>query len=217
MELLPALEHPVTQSQALFRALLKSMSEPGEMGHISAVLNKTEASDSALFSTSWTIAQSLFDHDTTVFLSASLNTKTIKTSVQFQTDAKVTADPSLAAFAILTSEEITHDSEFNLGTLEAPHDSCTLIIQVPAIYQASELKAELPSLVLSGPGIETQRTLQIAGMTPYLLNLLQRNQALYPCGIDFIFCTPDEFLAIPRSTRVQSVTPPKENDHVRGR
>jgi len=200
LSLLPAFGNPVHDAQVVFRAVLKAMSEPGIQGNLSSTSVSLDTSDSALHPTTWAIAQALFDHDTTIYLSPEVNSEALVRSLQFQTDAKVTPVTEQADFAIVTMDELVDLDQFHLGSLEAPHESCTVIVQVEAFDSPSPVE-------ISGPGIPDSRMLEIAHLSQKQLELIQANHRLYPCGLDFVFCSPGHFLALPRTTRLHTRTP----------
>lgn len=198
ISLLPAFSDPVSDSQYVFRSLLKSMAEPGMTGDIPES-SRQKLNDSKLYSSSWSIARALFDYDTLVYISPELGSESVIRSIQFQTDARITNDLSKADFALVTLSELTRDNPFKKGTIERPHESCTLIIQV------DEIDLEGAQIEISGPGIEHARQLSIAGLETEQMDAITLNQALYPCGLDFIFCTRQTFIALPRTTAISGI------------
>lgn len=230
LELLTAFESNVTASQWVYRQLLKAMSEPATilpLSQSSAIVSaaaKTEpvvetepavetvkkvprlyADDwqhEQLYSTTWSVAQSLLDSDCRIVTSTTLSQKSILQSIRFYTDATVAKTAQQAQFAFINLEEWTDNNLYSTGSLIAPHESCTLVIQVPNI--SNEPLSSSPSLLLSGPGIKTQKSLSIADLTPLHIEFLIENNQLYPCGIDIIFCSPTHVAALPRSTVIDS-------------
>ncbi|MFT6903545.1 MAG: alpha-D-ribose 1-methylphosphonate 5-triphosphate synthase subunit PhnH [Oleiphilaceae bacterium] len=209
LKLLPAFENTVDESQQVFRSVLKAMSEPGtiktihsrplsegQTGKDRVETDTIETSTVQIFPSLWAIAQALFDSDASVFIGKSLESRTLAQSLGFYTDARVTALRESADFALMTLTDWIENNDFSVGTWEQPQQSCTLIIQVPELGTAQQL-------LLSGPGILEKRWISIAGLTPGQQSLLQTNHDLYPCGLDFIFCSPEQILCIPRSTQIQ--------------
>ncbi|MFU8825518.1 phosphonate C-P lyase system protein PhnH, partial [Yoonia sp.] len=68
--------------------------------------------------------------------------------------------------------------------------STTLIVEMAALTQTGAR--------LTGPGIETTAALSLPESTTF-----QRNAALYPLGLDFLFTSGDHLAALPRTTRVE--------------
>jgi hypothetical protein len=44
----------------------------------------------------------------------------------------------------------------------------------------------------------------LEGLDANKIDLLQNNHKLYPCGVDFIFCSATSITAITRSTKIKS-------------
>ncbi|MFT5421775.1 MAG: alpha-D-ribose 1-methylphosphonate 5-triphosphate synthase subunit PhnH [Candidatus Endobugula sp.] len=180
-----------------------------------------------LYRTTWSVAQALLDSDCKVHLSSVLDQKSVTQSLRFYTDAQVTKQPSLAQFALMNLEEFANTTDFadkfSIGTLIAPHESCTLLIQVAHISNGASTENSTENrtenrtedsnennnasnesqLLLSGPGIKTQKNLAIEGLTQQQMAFLIDNNQQYPCGVDIIFCSPQHIAALPRSTEVQ--------------
>lgn len=206
LHLLTAFSDPVVGSQWVYRQLLKAMSEPGTIlslmdGNQTPTLYATDFTNDYLYPTTWSVAQALLDSDCCVHVSPRMSQQDFLQSLHFYTDAKVIEDAKKANFAFMTLEELVGNNEmassFSSGSLIAPHESCTLIIQVSDIRNAVQL-------ALQGPGIKTQKQLAITGVESQMIRFLQANNQLYPCGVDFIFCSPTHIVALPRSTVVSS-------------
>ena len=196
--LLNAFEQPVDESQQVFRDLLKAMSEPGYI----ASVHEMSLNDCSLFSSTWRIALTLLDHDTLVYLSPNLSADNVAKSIAFQTGARLTEHASEADFALITVDEMGLIESFRKGSIERPHESCTVLIQVPT------LDSEHP-FELSGPGIQNTKQMAFPKLSELDLQHLADNYQLYPCGLDFVFCTPSQFFALPRTTRLCKTSPSK--------
>ncbi len=192
---------PVNQSQQCYRKLLKAMSEPGtcfDMGDTTLFNENQEP----VFSSSWAVLQTLVDNDCYIFLSSMMMTKMLSQSLTFYTDCRIADKPEQADFVLIDISEVADFSEFKMGSLEEPHLSATVIIQVPSIAEI-----ELPlanTLTLTGPGIKNCRHLQVQGLHSRHVSLLQNNHQSYPCGLDFILCSPQSFCALPRTTIIEN-------------
>lgn len=199
LQLHPAFTDPVGQSQTIFRALLKSMSEPGVISPVPTEMLQEHPSSAAIYASTWSIARALFDFDSHVYVSPELTSETLVRSLQFQTEAKIAQCARDAQFVMLNLTELSELETFNLGTMEAPHISSTVLVQVEGFDQGDHFS-------ISGPGIQGLRTIQINGLNAQHRSLIARNHALYPCGVDFIFCSPQAMLALPRSTRATELS-----------
>ncbi len=193
--LFPIFDNEVGESQFFFRQVLKVMSEPG------SVISLGEHANLAVdekYRCIWPIAQSIMDSDCTAFISPSLNTLSFNRSLSFHTGVKIIKEEHSADFVILSLDELLDLDKFNLGNLESPHSSSTLIVLVDGI------SADKQQMVLSGPGIKTEKSLSINNLTANHIRLIQDNHNLYPCGLDFIFCSDTKVSAIPRTTVVKT-------------
>ena len=208
LHLLPAFKNNVGDSQWVYRKLLKAMSEPGTILRLfennnTSSLYIDEFTSPYLYSTTWSIAQSLLDGDCTTHLSKSLAQVGFMQSLRFYTDAHISQTTPPAQFAFMNINEFSTDDSFDrlfsTGTLIAPHESCTLIIQVPHI----SIK---PQLYVTGPGIKTQKQFSIEGISQQAIEFIQANNQLYPCGVDMVFCSATHIVALPRTTALSSST-----------
>lgn len=192
LQLLKAFDNKAITSQEVFRKLLKALSEPGTIQDMPG-----EDTQETIYQSTWSVAQSLLDSSCKVAVLPSLQDKTFTDSLKFHTDAVLTENAEDAQFVFLSMEELLDLERFNQGDLISPNQSCTLIVQTQAINHEAMLQ-------LSGPGIKTQQSLSLAGMGKQQVQALQNNHRLYPCGLDFIFCSPQSLAALPRSTSVTS-------------
>ena len=85
------------------------------------------------------------------------------------------------------------------GTLPYPESSATVIVAVEELGGETGLV-----LTLSGPGVDGERRLAVAGMGTALLEALVTINAEFPLGIDLVLTDPTGRIAcIPRSSRVR--------------
>jgi alpha-D-ribose 1-methylphosphonate 5-triphosphate synthase subunit PhnH len=182
----------VQSGQATFRSVMDAMARPG---HAPAIVVDFE-SPPDLNAAAAALALTLFDHDTPVWRDDALNSDAIARWLRFHTGAPLTGDASQAAFALIGNPAKLVDLEsFSLGTHDYPDRSTTLILQVES------LTAGVP-LSLAGPGIKDVATLAPSPLPEDFVAVLEANRALFPRGVDFIFCTGDGIAALPRTTRV---------------
>lgn len=212
LELLEPFANPVDDSQSIYRQVLKAMSEPGlavtlveaepmishSLTSSDGVAVESVAESTVVYPTVWAIAQTLLDHDCRVYVSPALAIPAFMQSLRFYTDCQLVDDAQRADFAFITLSELTDLNLFNPGTAEAPHQSTTLVVQTTTI-DSSLIEADAQWL-LSGPGIPQTRPFAIEQLMPAQALLLQQNHQLYPCGLDFIFCSPHSIYGLPRST-----------------
>ncbi|MBB3330814.1 alpha-D-ribose 1-methylphosphonate 5-triphosphate synthase subunit PhnH [Halomonas campaniensis] len=82
-----------------------------------------------------------------------------------------------------------------LGSLENPEQGATLIIQVPALEEGIELH-------LTGPGIQAEQTLRVAGVDPAWWRLRDEWNVHFPLGVDLILASERAVAVLPRTTRL---------------
>ena len=86
-----------------------------------------------------------------------------------------------------------------LGTLEEPEQGATLIVQV----QGFDANASALKLTLSGPGIQKENTLHVAGLDEAWLQRRAFWNAAFPTGVDLVVVSADQLVALPRTTQIQ--------------
>ena len=202
LDLLPVFIDESTDSQVVFRNILKVMSEPGTIIDFSknSELYDTHSSikiQKNKLSCLWSVAQTLLDSDCSVFVCDSVDDKSFTQSLSFFTGVSFSRDIRSADFIFMSMHELKDLNDFNLGGIEKPHLSSTVLIYVDSITAADQI-------ILSGPGIKDSRSLALAGLDAEKIDLLKNNHKLYPCGIDFIFCSETSMTAISRSTKIKS-------------
>jgi alpha-D-ribose 1-methylphosphonate 5-triphosphate synthase subunit PhnH len=89
-------------------------------------------------------------------------------------------------------------NKVNHGTLEDPHSSATLIINVKSFTNGLKMK-------LSGPGINGNKECYVAGLSLRWLVERELKNKEYPLGVDLILVAESgEVMAIPRTTLIES-------------
>jgi len=190
---LPGFDDRVMCSQRIFRMLLDATSNPGKVidSHIPL------SAPAPLLATSAAICLTLLDRETPLWLDAKADQPQVREYLRFHCGCKLAARAKEAQFALIADAQgIPPLEQFELGTEEEPERSATLIIQVEALSSEGELK-------LTGPGIEATRRLHIASFPPSLLQQMILNQDLFPRGLDFVFASPNQVAAIPRSSKIE--------------
>ncbi len=182
--------------QQSFRTILDAQSHPGRVCHL-------ESSDPehAELSAMYAIIQTLCDNDTSLNLHESLKLDSYKQWMTYQVRAKQTESIS-ADFLALPCNILNSLSlqDFNHGTLECPHLSSTLIIEVDALNTTNQNSIELN---LSGPGIENHTKVAIDGISNDIWLERIQSRKDFPLGVDLLITYKDKFVAIPRSTILQ--------------
>ncbi len=184
----PAFDNPVDSAQQGFRIALKAISEPGLTHELGLV-----AELDSLAPATYALALTLFDSDTTVWLSPSLDTPAVRANLAFHCACPITGQAQEADFALMLASEVDAITLLNNGTDRDPELSCTALVQLDS------LEGGQPT-TWQGPGIETQRTVVLPVETAFW----QNRQAVtkFPCGIDMYFIAGERIMALPRSTQV---------------
>ncbi len=189
----PGFPEPVKNAQNIFRYLLDAMSCPGEILSFDT-FTETVGNCNA---TTIASALTLLDYETPFWLSDSLNTQEVSEYLIFHTGAGKTNDTEKAAFLLVGNiQELPSLNDVSLGTPEYPDRSATILLAVPSFESGTEVK-------LSGPGIKDETTFSAEGLNEDFWKMAQANNALYPQGVDFFFCTEDAIAALPRSTTIK--------------
>ncbi|MBL0372916.1 phosphonate C-P lyase system protein PhnH [Rhizobium sp. KVB221] len=187
-------DSPVFQSQAVFKALMDGMAQPGSL----QVLDVNVAPPAAMGVAAGAIALALCDHDTPVYLSMPLVEAALPAWLAFQTGALVTDDRTEAHLAFLdVTSCLPPLSTFSAGTQEYPDRSATIVLELPALSGGEH------GYVLEGPGIETEATIAPVGLPDSFEDLWRANGALYPRGVDLILSAGKNMLCLPRTTRIR--------------
>ena len=183
---------PVTSAQSTFRAVLDAMARPG----VAPQLAVDAGTPPGLAPATAALALTLFDHDTPIWRDAALNSDAIAHWLRFHTGAPLTGDPMRAAFALIGDPaNMPALASFSAGTADYPDRSTTLILQVDSLFEGVPL-------TLRGPGIKTTATLAPTPLPQDFITALQANRALFPRGVDFMFCAADSIAALPRTTHL---------------
>jgi alpha-D-ribose 1-methylphosphonate 5-triphosphate synthase subunit PhnH len=183
----------VLSAQSTFRVVMDAMARPGTVQRVAASVG----APAGVMRGTAAIALTLFDHDTPVWLDASMSkTSEIARWLKFHSSAPVVSDSSISHFALIGDASALPDlAHFSFGSNEYPDRSTTLILQVESLNQG-------PAYELCGPGIDGSAILQ-AGIKPAdLFERLAINATLFPRGIDVVLVHDDAIAAIPRTTRL---------------
>ena len=142
------------------------------------------------------MALTLFDHDTPIWLDATLaDAREVGKWLKFHTGAPIVDEPSVASFALIGDGAALPPLEhFAFGSTDYPDRSTTLIVQVESLNEG-------PGVTLRGPGIDGEVALRASLEPRDLFARLAVNEALFPRGIDVMLVAGDALVAIPRTTR----------------
>lgn len=190
---LPGFDDLVFDAQAVFRTVLETLSRPGRIKSLPIDIGVPPG----LMPATASICLCLADRDTPLWLDESLRVPEVESFLRFHTGCTITDDPQAAAFAIVSDlPDGAMIATFNSGSPEYPDRSTTLIVQT------ADLRGEHGAR-LTGPGIESEHHLHIAGATTSLWDAIALNNAQFPLGVDLLFVADNRLAGIPRSICVE--------------
>lgn len=173
---------PPQDAAVAFRAVMNAMAQPGTIYQVAGAVPPAPVSIAA-----GVTLLTLCDPETPLFLGAGHDSPALRDWITFHCAAPlVGADQAQFALGVWGDLPLV---DFALGTAEYPDRSATLIVEVPELVNQGT--------TLRGPGIKDQAQLSLPDMAAF-----QRNNALFPLGLDFIFTCGDRLAALPRSTRI---------------
>ena len=188
----------VHDSQFCFRRLLKAMSEPGTLVELDRC-----AGFGAMMPATSQVLLAMADNSTPLWLSQSfLQDNAATQNIHFHTGASTNAAPEQAAFAVVAAADMPtikfDELAFNLGNEEYPDRSTTLVIEATSLSSGQGFK-------LTGPGIKEECYIQLGDLSSDLNNILRAQGKMFPLGLDLIFVSGEQVVAIPRSTSVEAM------------
>jgi alpha-D-ribose 1-methylphosphonate 5-triphosphate synthase subunit PhnH len=174
-----------------FRIILDCMAKPGHVATLGGILDAPEP----LYSTTATIAQTLFDFQSPVWLGSQFANRAIEQHLKFYSGVPLVRDPKTSAFAVASAMGgMPRLSEFAQGNHEYPDRSTTVIIQV-AEFSTGDV-------VLSGPGLKQPVSFGAKPLDANFWQEMMANHQQYPLGVDVIFVSPSAIACCPRSTKI---------------
>ena len=206
-DLAPGFADPVHDAQAVFRAVLRAMSRPGEVQDLSLAFGPGFAPPVPLAPASAAACLALLDLDTRLWLDGGgRDVAAALAYLSFHTGAPRTETTAEADFAVVTDGAMTPRLNcFSVGTDELPERSTTLIVQVAALESGDADGAGEGGWRLTGPGIDGRAYLSVDGLRKGLAGELALNSELFPRGVDLILCAGPRLVALPRTTRIEEV------------
>ena len=178
---------PVADSQAVFRAVLDAMAQPGSIH----VVNAPAEPPSPWCRATAAVLLTLADADTPLWLDPVADAA--RDWTVFHCGAPM-AEPDAAAIAVALGPVAL--DQFPAGADEQPELGATVVLQVAALGRGR-------ALALSGPGLLHGGTLLVDGLPDGFVADWARNAALFPRGVDVVLCASDQLAALPRSVAVR--------------
>ena len=206
-ELWSPFQDPVLNAQSAFRLIMRALAEPGTLQDFSGIYPGAEGQSTLAASSeipaAFTLALTLLDQDTAVWISPELQSSFLPANLRFYCGCALVEEPAQADFAFLRLAEWRSLEPFNPGSELHPHQSTTLILEVAGLGQG-DIPGNAPALSLSGPGIPDTRRISIDRLTAQQLSLLQENHRRFPQGFELLLTCGSRMAAISRSTRIES-------------
>jgi alpha-D-ribose 1-methylphosphonate 5-triphosphate synthase subunit PhnH len=193
----------VFDSQAVFRALLDSMSRPGRI--FQAPLVPYPASPRGFCPPVLSVLKTLCDHR----VSFSVGRCDTRSEWIRYLEVNLTAQfKALENAHYVLLDGASCDPGFsilNRGSLEFPESSATALLTVMRLsVEGDNSEGPACDLVLEGPGVDGRSTLSVAGLDPAYASEREKMNRLYPLGVDLFLVDPDGRVAgIPRTTTVE--------------
>lgn len=187
---------PVIEAQAHFHALMNALARPGSVQPFPAALDAPAPLTRELAAVALTLA----DHEATLWLDEPLaSSKAVVDYLRFHTGARLVANPSDAAFALVADVAAMPTlASFAQGTDEYPDRSTTIVVAVETLAAGGDLE-------LTGPGIEDRTRFDLSPRPAGLAVQLAANRAKFPRGVDLVFVGARQVAALPRTTLVSEV------------
>ncbi|MBV7296934.1 phosphonate C-P lyase system protein PhnH [Enterovibrio paralichthyis] len=184
-------DDPVHDAQQVFRELMDAMSQPGKRIAVKHASRFGKASYAAT-----QVLLTLADNATPLWLSGYFrDDEALVENIRFHCAAPVIAEKSEATFALAQGVELEGVKAFAMGCESYPDKSTTLILEVESLDEGVTFS-------LTGPGIPTTAQLAVKGLNESLLASLQTERSAFPHGIDILFTSGHEVVALPRSTNL---------------
>ncbi len=195
--LAPGFAEPVRQSQAVFRVLLEALARPGRLQSLTGALQPGLGQPADLPPALAAALLTLLDADIRLWISPGLDSAELRAWCRFHSAPQWAEAPETADFALLDAAEARPEllQRLRAGSDERPQDSATALIAVRTLVAAGDQ-------CWRGPGIEHEHQPGIAGLDAGFWAWRRSQQALYPCGVDFVFFAAEGLLGLPRTTEV---------------
>ncbi|WXL24679.1 phosphonate C-P lyase system protein PhnH [Ectopseudomonas mendocina] len=183
-----AFNNPVLDAQASFRSALKALAEPG----LVQPLDRAQALD-ALHPATYALCLAFLDADTPLWLAPYLDTPAVRANLSFHCGCPIVTQREQALFALLDESELGDLSGFDNGSERYPDQSCTLLVQLPALEGGNRLDWR-------GPGIQDVRQVSLPLRDAFWQQRSARTS--FPRGLDAFLASGQQVIGLPRSTQV---------------
>lgn len=185
-------------SQAVFRAVLQALSQPGQPVRVDHDAQVPEVGNSA----SAAALLALLDSGCTLWLSPRLAASDAGMWLRFHTGCQLVDAPEQARFVWVAAGDIMPPLHtLALGSDAYPEQSATCVLDVDAMDADADAH---DALSLRGPGIRTMQPLCVSGLPADFERQWADNHAAFPRGVDVLLATATHLAGMPRTTRIPS-------------
>lgn len=183
----------VHDSQAVFRILLDSFSQPGTVFHLPANLVRqippVEIPLLALlgYNTSFSIVDGADNRDQLIARATSA----------------ISAEPGAAAYvAVCNARNSLLPKGFSIGTAMRPDSAAQVVVQISGVFSAGS--PEMSTFSISGPGVESINHVVCSGSQTGEFDFLNRRHWSVPCGVDMWLVGVDgSVIGVPRTSSIE--------------
>lgn len=188
----PGFAKPVGDAQRCFRGVLDALARPGRIVELADL----PAPPAGLGAAQNAVLLALADIDTPVWLPPELRNAAAGHYVRFHCGCRLTTSLEDAHFVVLASlAELPALDDLRLGDPAFPDRSATLIVEVAGLEAGGPLR-------LSGPGIESEASLAVAGWRTATTDFLRENRRRFPLGVDLLLTCDTRLAGLPRTVRI---------------
>ena len=193
-DLAPGFAEPVFDSQSAFRAIMNAIAYPGRIERF----RRPVAAPAGLSPAAATIALTLCDFETPLWLDESAATEAAVAYLRFHSGAPIVDHAGRARFCIIGGAASALPLHaFHAGEDKYPDRSATLIIEAQSLTSGAPRRWR-------GPGIKGERVVGVGGMKDSFWDEWTLNQTLYPLGVDVFFACGEEIVGLPRGVATEA-------------
>ncbi|MGZ9724150.1 phosphonate C-P lyase system protein PhnH [Rhizobium miluonense] len=184
------LTDPVHDSQRIFRKILQAMARPG----LPRALSAEAQPPGPMSATIAAVAITLFDSGVSVWLDAYHDNTATRSYLELHTGVRVVDRLEEADYAIANGAASIPFERLRPVDPRTPHTGTTVILHVNSLRQGDRVR-------LTGPGIRSDISLLVDGLSPDFWADRHHRQNEFPQGVDFILADHLSICGLPRTTR----------------
>jgi len=190
------IDNSILGSQKTFRLLLQAMSHPGTVYHS---VNRQDRKGNDMTGL-MDICETLLDRE--VGFAVINDDGSLTKEISRRTRSRTVSIPDADFIIVVGGTSNRKILEGKRGSLEYPDNSATAIYVIPSCREGNSGN----SILLKGPGIETETFLELQGFQRDELKAIQHANSEYPLGLDVIFVDRNGHIScIPRSITIAEI------------